>query len=80
MNSTMRTRWATQPHIRFGDPCYDCGRPMTPASREWSRDTIPPGHVKHAGHALCSTCRQRRAATGTLEEALSKEVEQCPSR
>lgn len=61
MPGQLATRWAREPHIRFGDPCYDCGRPMTPASREWSRHTIPAGMVKHAGNALCGTCRNRRA-------------------
>jgi hypothetical protein len=54
------TRWATEPHIRFGDPCYDCATPMTPASRWWSALTIPEGMRKHAGDGLCSSCANRR--------------------
>ena len=27
------TRWAREPHIRFGDPCYDCAVSLTPACR-----------------------------------------------
>lgn len=50
------TRWASEPHIRFGDPCFACGTPMTPASRRWSKFTIPDGYRKHAGNALCSSC------------------------
>lgn len=55
------TRWAREPHIRFGDPCFDCGTPMTPASRRWSAFTIPKGYRKHAGNALCGSCRNKRA-------------------
>ena len=54
------TRWATEPHIRVGDPCHDCGTPMVPASRRWSAFTIPPGHRKHDGNALCRSCASRR--------------------
>lgn len=63
----MHSRWATEPHIRFGDPCHDCARPMAPASRSWSRWTLPAGVLKHAGRGLCGTCRRRRRAAGTLD-------------
>lgn len=66
--------WSREPHIRLGDPCYDCGRPMTPASRTWSRYTVPPGYRKHAGHGLCSPCLHRRRDTGTLDLDLIAEA------
>ena len=51
--------WATRPHIRFGDPCYACGIPLTPASACWTSWTIPEGMRRHGGHGLCSLCRNR---------------------
>lgn len=54
------TRWANEPHIRFGDPCHDCGVEMTPASRWWCAFTIPAGMRKHAGLGLCGPCARRR--------------------
>lgn len=52
--------WAKVPHIRFGDPCHDCGTTLAPASRRWSKDTLPPGVRKHAGNGLCGPCTKVR--------------------
>lgn len=60
--------------IRFGDPCYLCGVPMTPASRIWCADTIPAGMRKHAGRALCSSCANS-VRRGT--HPASREVSNC---
>lgn len=54
------TRWKSEPHVRFGDPCHDCGCPLAPASRCWAVETLPPGVRKHAGHGLCGRCSHRR--------------------
>jgi len=53
---TYQNRWKTQPRVRFGDPCYLCGIPMTPASREWCALTIPPGYRVHGSFGLCRKC------------------------
>lgn len=52
--------WAKIPHVRFGDPCHDCGVPLAPASRRWCAETLPPGVRKHAGNGLCGSCAGRR--------------------
>lgn len=72
------TRWAHEPHIRFGDPCYACAVPMTPASRWWSASTIPEGMRKHAGLGLCSRCapRYRRDSSAEQAEKVSGQVQQ----
>lgn len=64
--------------IRMGDPCHDCGIPMTPASRVWSAFTIPSGYRKHAGRGLCGRCIQRRRASGTLDQDLIEPEEARP--
>lgn len=51
--------WSRTPHIRFGDPCYGCGVPLVPACRTWPKELIPAGMRKHAGRALCGTCKGR---------------------
>lgn len=61
------TRWAHTPHVRFGDPCFGCGTPMTPASREWCAATMPEGYRLHAGHGCCSTCVKKYRAAGVLD-------------
>ena len=53
-------QWKHKPHIRFGDPCHDCGTKLAPASRRWAAETLPPGVRKHAGNGLCGACAGRR--------------------
>lgn len=53
-------QWKHKPHIRFGDPCFDCGVPLAPASRRWCAETVPPGVKVHGGHGLCSSCNKKR--------------------
>ena len=67
-NDWRGTRWATEPHIRFGDPCFACGTPMTPASRRWSKFTIPDGYRKHGGNALCSSCAKNPNAVPETDQ------------
>lgn len=58
------TRWAREPHIRVGDPCFNCGTPLVPASRRWFAWSIPPGYRKHAGLGLCGSCAHKFRAAG----------------
>lgn len=52
----MGNRWATQPHIRFGDPCYRCGISMTPGGKLWRAHLRLPGWGTHGSHGLCTGC------------------------
>lgn len=74
MTAGWEAHWARTPHIRFGDPCYACGVPMTPASRRWSAWTVPPGMRKHGGKGLCSTCKNR-----PVEDQVERSAPECPT-
>jgi len=61
------TYWAHRPHIRLDDPCFFCGVPMVPASREWVSFTMPPGHRRHGSLGLCQRCYRQYQAGRLLE-------------
>lgn len=66
MTAKARNRWAREPHIRFGDPCYLCGIGMCPASGVWPRELIPPDMRRHGGMALCTRCWAHYRAQGPI--------------
>lgn len=56
----MSSRWAHEPHIRAGDPCYWCGVGMVPQSVLVGSTTTASGMRKHGGHGLCKRCYDSR--------------------
>lgn len=68
MSAGYATQWRHRPHVRVGDPCYWCGIPMVPASREWPAMVIPDGHRKHGGLGLCQRCARRRRVGELIDD------------
>jgi len=66
---TRGTRWAHEPHVRVGDPCYACGTPMVPASRHWPTWAVPPGYRRHGSLGLCQRCYADPALADLRAEA-----------
>lgn len=67
------TRWAHEPHIHPGDPCYHCGITMVPASRTYPTGLLAAGTRRHGSHGLCSRCYARRHKDPAIA-ALIKQV------
>lgn len=65
-------RWAREPHIRVGDPCYLCGIPMVPASRHWPSWARPAEHHVHGSYGLCRPCYQLRLKDQSVAELVAQ--------
>lgn len=72
--TTHTNRWRTEPHVRMGDPCFLCGIPMTPGSREYEGGhLVPEGHRMHGGHGLCRRCYRSPEGKALVAQARNQQ-------